>query len=84
MILIGFALASVHHHDITIHSGELIVEIGDPECSMCDGTVQIDNATISVSSPDFYPISTVIDGKVLNANLPFERVIKDRAPPSRA
>lgn len=84
LVLIGFALASVHHHDGIIHSGEIIVEIGDPECSMCDGIVKIDSDSISISSPDLYPISTISGGKVLTANLPFERIIKDRAPPSRA
>lgn len=83
-LLTGFALASVHHHDGTIHSAELIIEFADFECSMCDGTVKIDHVTLSISSLDLIPISTVSDGMVLTAKLPFERLIKDRAPPSRA
>lgn len=84
LILIGFALASVHHHDGIMHSGEIIVEIGDPECSMCDGIVKIGSESLTLSSPYFNPISTVPVGMVMTVNLPFERIIKDRAPPSRA
>ncbi len=83
-ILIGLALASVHHDDLTIHTGEIIVEIGDLDCSMCDGTVKIDNEIVTLSSPELHLLSDVSDGIVLTAFLPFERIIKDRAPPSRA
>lgn len=82
-ILIGFALASVHHDDLTIHTGEIIVEIGNPDCSMCDGTVKIENDFVTLSSPDLILISEVSDGMVKTPYLPFERIIKDRAPPSR-
>lgn len=84
VILTGLALASVHHHDGIIHSSEIIVEIGDPECSMCDGTVKIDNVHISITSPDLSPISVVSEGVVMTANLSFERILQDRAPPSCA
>lgn len=83
-ILFGFAFASVHHDDITIHTGELIVDIGDPDCSMCDATVKIDNEIVTLSSPELYHISDVSLGIVVTVFLPFERIIKDRAPPSRA
>tara|TARA_R100001143_G_scaffold63581_1_gene72415 strand:+ start:22210 stop:22506 length:297 start_codon:yes stop_codon:yes gene_type:complete len=83
-ILIGFALATVHHDDVTIQTGELIVEIGNPDCSMCDGTVKIDNDVLTLSSPELFLISEVSDRMVNTPYLPFARIIKDRAPPSRA
>jgi|GEM_PF-1913956 len=82
-ILIGFALAAVHKHDLTIHTGEVIVEIGDPECTMCDGTVKISSDTITLPSFDLKPSSIVSDGTLSPVILPFEKITKERAPPSR-
>jgi hypothetical protein len=83
-VLAGFALASLHQHDGTIVPGELVIEVIDVDCTMCDGTVKIQSQFLSVANLGLMPVSVIIDGTVQAAFLPFEKVTKERAPPSRA
>lgn len=82
-ILTGFAMATVHHHDIVIHNGDYLIEIGDPGCSMCDATVKINSDHSSAPSVDLQPVSDVVDGILLSVYIPFEKVTRERAPPAR-
>lgn len=77
-------MASLHHHDIMLDTDEVIVEIMDIDCTMCDGTVKLSSQSLSAATLDFKPTSFISDNLVQAAFLPFEKVTKERAPPSRA